>query len=95
MSLIRLRTGLPAVFAPGKSWAFSGTNFMLLGAILQKITGKPLAVALRKQILGRLGGHQTTMPSNANIPSPVMHAYSPMNQGRYQESTFWNRPGSR
>jgi D-alanyl-D-alanine carboxypeptidase len=62
---------------------------MLLGAILQKITRKPLAVALRKQILGRLGLRQTTMPSNANIPSPVMHAYSP-NQGRDQESTFWN-----
>jgi CubicO group peptidase (beta-lactamase class C family) len=89
MSLIRLGTGLPAVFTPGKSWAFSDTNFMLLGAILQKITGKPLAAALHQQILHRLGLRQTAMPSNANIPSPVMHAYTP-ERGRYEESTFWN-----
>ncbi len=88
-SLIRLGTGLPAVFAPGKSWAFSDTNFIVLGAILQKITGKPLAVALRQQILSRLGLHQTLMPSNANIPSPVMHAYTP-ERGHYEDSTFWN-----
>jgi D-alanyl-D-alanine carboxypeptidase len=89
MSLIRLGTGLPPLFAPGKSWAFSDTNFMLLGAILQKITRKPLAAALRQQILGPLGLRQTAMVSNANIASPVMHAYSP-ERGRYEESTFWN-----
>jgi D-alanyl-D-alanine carboxypeptidase len=89
MSLIRLGTGLPPVFAPGTSWAFSDTNFMLLGAILQKITGKPLAAALRQHILGPLRLRQTLMPSNANIPPPVMHAYSP-ERGAYEEATFWN-----
>jgi D-alanyl-D-alanine carboxypeptidase len=89
ISLIRLGTGLPAVFAPGKSWAFSDTNFLLLGAILQRITHKSLRIALQRQILGPLGLGQTTMPSNANIPAPVMHAYSP-ERGKYEESTFWN-----
>jgi CubicO group peptidase (beta-lactamase class C family) len=51
-----------------QTWAFSDTNFILLGAILQKITGKPLAVALRRQILNPLGLRHATMPSNANIP---------------------------
>jgi D-alanyl-D-alanine carboxypeptidase len=42
MSLIRLGTSLSPVFMPGTSWAFSDTNFLLLGAILQKITHEPL-----------------------------------------------------
>lgn len=89
MALIRLGTSLPPLFAPGKSWAFSDTNFMLLGAILQKVTGKPVASALRQVILGPLRLDQTAMVSNASIPEPVMHAYSP-ERGRYEESTFWN-----
>jgi CubicO group peptidase (beta-lactamase class C family) len=90
MSLIRLGTGLPPLFAPGKSWAFSDTNFELLGAILQKITHKPLAAALHDQILGRVGLTQTRMsPTTSNIPPPVMHAYSP-ERGNYEDSTFWN-----
>jgi D-alanyl-D-alanine carboxypeptidase len=90
MSLIRLGTGLPPVFSPpGSSWAFSDTNFLLLGAILQKITHQPLRTALRRQILGPLGLRQTLMPTSANIPPPVMHAYS-NERGHYEETTFWN-----
>lgn len=89
MSLIRLGTTGPPVFAPGKSWAFSDTNFLLLGAILQKITHKPLATALQQQILRPLGLRQTRMPSSAYIRPPVMHAYT-TERGRYEDSTFWN-----
>lgn len=89
ISLIRLGTGLPPVFAPGTSWAFSDTNFELLGAILQKITHKPLAAALRQQILRPLGLTQTQMPTSANIPPPVMHGYTP-ERGNYEDSTFWS-----
>ncbi len=90
MYLIRLGTNLPPLFAPGKSWAFSDTNFELLGAILQKITHKPLAAALYDQILRRVGLTQTRMsPTTANIPPPVMHAYT-NERGNYEDSTFWN-----
>jgi D-alanyl-D-alanine carboxypeptidase len=89
LSLIRLGTGLPVVFAPGKSWAFSDTNFLLLGAILQKITHQPLRLALKQRILGPLGLSQTLMPTSANIPPPVMHAYSP-ERGIYEDATFWS-----
>lgn len=89
MALIRLGTTAPPVFAPGESWAFSDTNFLLLGEILEKITHQPLATALQQQILIPLKLGQTHMPSSAYIPPPVMHAYSP-ERGRYEESTYWN-----
>jgi D-alanyl-D-alanine carboxypeptidase len=88
LPLIRLGTGLPPVFAPGKSWAFSDTNFLLLGAILQKIARKPLPVALRQQIFGPVGLRQTVMPTNASIPSPVMHSYT-TERGPYEDATYW------
>lgn len=90
MSLVRIGTGLRPVFAPGTDWAFSDTNFVLLGLILQKITGKSLVVALRQRILNPLGLSQTTLPSTANMRSPVMHAYTPERGGHLEETTFWS-----
>jgi D-alanyl-D-alanine carboxypeptidase len=90
MAMIRLGTDLPLLFTPGKSWAFSDTNYLLLGVILGKIARKPLATALQQQIFGPLGMTQTKMPSNANayMPPPVMHAYT-NERGPYEDSTFW------
>jgi len=40
MQLIELGTSQKPLFAPGTSWAFSDTNFMLLGEILKKAGGE-------------------------------------------------------
>ena len=90
MAMIRLGTDLPLLFTPGKSWAFSDTNYLLLGVILGNIARQPLATALQQQIFGPLGMTQTKMPSNANayMPPPVMHAYT-SERGPYEDSTFW------
>jgi D-alanyl-D-alanine carboxypeptidase len=88
IALIRLGTSLPPVFAPGKSWAFSDTNFLLLGAILEKIARRPLAAALQRQIFAPLGMRQTAMRSDAYIPPPVMHSYT-RERGPYEDATFW------
>jgi D-alanyl-D-alanine carboxypeptidase len=88
MALIRLGTGLRPLFAPGKSWAFSDTNFLLLGAILEKIGRRPLAAQLQRRIFGPLGLRQTAMRSNAYIPPPVMHSYT-RERGPYEDATYW------
>ena len=90
MAMIRLGTDLPLLFTPGKSWAFSDTNYLLLGLILGKIAHKPLATAIQQQIFRPLGMTQTGMPRNANasMPAPVMHAYT-TERGPYEDSTFW------
>ena len=88
IALIRLGTSLPPVFAPGKSWAFSDTNFLLLGAILEKIARQPLAVALQRQIFAPLGMRETALPSGAYIPPPVMHSYT-RERGPYEDATYW------
>lgn len=87
--LLRLGFSRPSLFAPGTSWAFSDTNFVLLGEVLRRVGGASVDRLLRQKILNRLGLHHTAMRSDSYIPAPVMHAYS-RNRGRYEESTTWS-----
>jgi D-alanyl-D-alanine carboxypeptidase len=88
--LVRIGFNLPPLFAPGKSWAFSDTNFVLLGEILTKVGGKPLATQLREEMFNRLGLRHTAMQGTARVPSPVPHGYFYDKGGDYSDSTFWS-----
>jgi D-alanyl-D-alanine carboxypeptidase len=87
--IIRLGVSQPSLFAPGTSWAFSDTNFMILGDILTRVGGEPLGDQIRTQILDRLGLDNTTMPYTADLPAPVLHGYDP-ERGDYQDATNWS-----
>ena len=87
--IIRLGVSRPSLFPPGKSWAFSDTNFMILGDILTRVGGEPLGEQIRKQILDRLGLDNTAMQYTADVPSPVLHGYDP-ERGDYQDATNWS-----
>ncbi len=88
--LIRLGTRRPLLFEPGTQWAFSDTNFMLLGQILQKVGGRRLDRLLREEVLGPLSLDQTTMGNGADIPAPALHGYDADTTGAFQDSTNWN-----
>src|SRR3954471_19694106 len=89
----------PVLFAPGTNWAYAHTNFMILGEILAKIGGKPLATLLREKVLGPMGLTGTAESQTSAVPSPVLHSYTserrvalgiPPATPFYEESTFWN-----
>jgi D-alanyl-D-alanine carboxypeptidase len=46
---------LPPVFVPGAGWAYSNTNYLLLGLIAEAATGTPYDHLLRDRLLGPLG----------------------------------------
>ena len=79
----------PPAFAPGTSWAFSDTNFVLLGDILRRAGGAPVDEQLQRQILGPLGLRQTAMHFNSHIPAPAVHAYLPAG-GRFADTFTWS-----
>jgi D-alanyl-D-alanine carboxypeptidase len=87
--LIRIAFSRPPLFAPGTSWAFSDTNFLLLGEVLRRVGGMPVERLLRRQILTKLGLRQTEMRLDSDIPAPVLHGYS-RDRGRYEDSTSWS-----
>jgi CubicO group peptidase (beta-lactamase class C family) len=97
--LIRIGAGRPMMFEPGTNWAYSHTNYVILGRVLERITGLPLADALQKYVLGPMGLRQTQSFDTPEIPEPVLHTFSserradlhiPTGTSFYEESTYWN-----
>lgn len=86
-------------FAPGENWAYSHTDYVILGLALEKISGKPLADLLRELVLDPLGLVNTQSWDTPFIPWPVLHSYSserketlqiPDSVPFYEESTYWD-----
>ena len=49
----------PAQYAPGTGFSYSNTNYVLLGLILEQVTGQPLATLIHDQLLAPLGLDET------------------------------------
>lgn len=89
----------PISFPPGTNWGYAHTNYMILGQILSDVGKKPLATLLRNKVLRPLGLTHTVAIPNAQIPSPVLHAYDserrpalgiPITTPFYEESTYFD-----
>jgi CubicO group peptidase (beta-lactamase class C family) len=96
---IAIGTDKPLLFDPGTAWGYSHTGIVILGRVLEKITGEPLDVLIERRVLEPLHLHDTTASSTASIPSPVLHALSserrtalgiPVATPFVEESTYWN-----
>lgn len=59
--------GLPMEWAPGEKWAYRNTNYVLLGIIIHKITGKPYHQFLDERIFKPLGMSSTRLISERDI----------------------------
>ncbi|KJK57456.1 beta-lactamase [Saccharothrix sp. ST-888] len=67
----------PADFAPGTSWKYSNTNYVLAGLIVQKVTGRPLAEEIDRRVVRPAGLRHTYFPApgDASIREPHPHGY--------------------
>ena len=59
--------GLPIEWAPGDKWAYRNTNYVLLGIIIHKVTGKPYAEFLNERIFKPLGMTSTQLINESDI----------------------------
>lgn len=87
--LIAIAEPVPPLFAPGTSWAFSDTNYVLLGEILEKAGGAPVGRQIQRRILSPLGMRRTHTVHNGALPSPALHTYA-AERGPYEETTYWD-----
>lgn len=97
--LMQIGVSKPMEFAPGANWGYSHTNYVILGRVLEKITGMPLVDAIRQYVLEPMGLKQTGALTTPEIPQPVLHAFSSERRDVlgvkpgvpfYEEATFWN-----
>jgi CubicO group peptidase (beta-lactamase class C family) len=71
-------------FAPGTHWHYSNTNTVLLGMVVQRVTGNPLRVELTRHIIRPLDLTHTIYPTGTLLPAPYTHGYATLDtdQGR-------------
>jgi D-alanyl-D-alanine carboxypeptidase len=73
--LVGYATSHGPLFPPGSSWSYSNTNYVLLGLVVETVTGTPLEQQLRERIIGPLGLPATSFPSEVGIAGPHAHGY--------------------
>jgi CubicO group peptidase (beta-lactamase class C family) len=57
---------LPLLFQPGERLSYSNSNWTLLAAIVEQVTGSPFGVALQSLVLGPLGLEHTCVDCGAS-----------------------------
>lgn len=64
-------------FAPGTSWNYSNTNYLLAAMVIEKATGHPYGAEIRDRIIEPLHLSATSVPgTRVTVPQPSSRAYS-------------------
>ncbi len=61
--LLDLALTMPADFAPGERWAYSNTNYHVLGLVIEQVTQRALADQIDQRIAEPLGLEHTYLPA--------------------------------
>ncbi|MGW2654129.1 serine hydrolase domain-containing protein [Streptomyces sp. NPDC001478] len=69
----------PTSTTPGTAYAYSNTDYVLLGQIVEQATGRSYADEITARIIRPLGLHSTSVPGTSpRIPGPHPHGYVPV-----------------
>ncbi len=69
--LISLSLGQPALFQAGTGWAYSDTNYILVGMVIERVTKRPYYETLEDRLLEPLGLNDTLPSDSRRIPGLV------------------------
>ncbi|MCV7280491.1 beta-lactamase family protein [Mycolicibacterium flavescens] len=88
--LVEVALAKPLNFAPGSDYEYSNTNTVLLGMVVEKVSGVRLRQYLQDNIFGPLGLTQTSYPADGWLPGPYAHGYNKSPDEVIVETTLWN-----
>ena len=71
--LLAIAFSHPPDFAPGTQYEYSNTNIILLGLVIEKLTGMSLSEAFQKRIFDPLGLTHTSLPASTDSSIPTSH----------------------
>ncbi|QSR85262.1 serine hydrolase [Methylacidimicrobium sp. B4] len=90
--LLRYAFAQDPLFPPGERYYYSNTNAILLGRVVEIVSGRPLADFLARQILRPCHLSHSSLPQGAEIRSPHADGYTKqMATGERVNATHWNR----
>lgn len=73
--LIDYTTANPPVAPPDTAWHYSSTNYVILGLLVEEVTGNPHAQEIRSRILEPLGMDRTYFPPDEELPEALPTGY--------------------
>lgn len=76
----------PSSFSPGSDQAYSNAGYILLGAVIEKVTGKPWYAALQERLLTPLGLKNTTYGIASKILPGRVEGYTTNTPNRLPEN---------
>ncbi|MEN3538728.1 serine hydrolase domain-containing protein [Microbispora sp. ZYX-F-249] len=97
-ALVRVAVSHPPLFPPGTAWNYSDTDYVLLGMVIQRVTGRSYAEEITRRIIRPLGLRSTYFPGgSSSIAPPYLHGYEMPDSGVIKDATVLNTsfaPGS-
>ena len=93
---VKMGISLPPDFAPGKGWSYSNTGYVLLGILIEKVTGNSYAEEIENRIIEPLELSNTFLPGNSSVIPGTNHArgyVQPDGASELKDVTYSN-PGS-
>lgn len=75
--LLKVGISESPLFAPGAKFNYSNTNTVLLGIVIQKVTGQPVEAAYQRYILAPLKLTNTSWPGQSTaMPTPYAQGFT-------------------
>ena len=71
--LVKMGISLPPDFAPGKGWFYSNTGYVLLGILIEKVTGNSYEEEIENRIIEPLELSNTFLPGNSSVIPGTKH----------------------
>ncbi|MDX3534601.1 serine hydrolase, partial [Streptomyces sp. MB09-01] len=81
----------PVQFEPNAQFQYSNTNLILLGLLIEKVTGRPLKEVINRDVVGPAGLRRTLFPTGAEFPEPHAQGYTDQTaSGKIEDAADWN-----
>jgi D-alanyl-D-alanine carboxypeptidase len=90
--LVAVGTAHPPLFAPGEGLAYSNTGYILIGLVLEKVTGQPVQDLVTERVVRPLRLHDTFFPTSPRFRGAYVHGYFPpsLSGGGYVDASSWS-----
>ncbi|MCU5668910.1 serine hydrolase domain-containing protein [Bacillus cereus] len=93
---VKMGISLPPDFAPGKGWSYSNTGYVILGILIEKVTGNSYAEEVENRIIEPLDLSNTFLPGNSSVIPGTKHArgYLQLDGASELKDVTYINPGS-
>lgn len=89
--LLAASYALPPRFAPGEDFEYSNTNYILLGLLVEAVSGEPVGAYIRRHVLAPLHLNHTLFPRGTEFPKPRADGYTVQTaNGEVADSSGWS-----